>query len=419
MIWHNPAALAALALVAAPVIVHLLVRRHATRVVFPGMRFVPAVRAAAVRLRAPSDRSLLLLRMAIVAAAALAVAEPVLTTSARERAWERRVARAVIVDTSASVPAADAGRLADAAMRGAFVAHRFAVPDLRDGLRRAGEWLAAAPAARREIVVVSDFQRGSIDQAAISAVPVSTGVALLRAGQPRAAGRAAVVDGWRGAQWEPSLALDAASTQVTWTRRAEASSAALTVHAAAADRPAADRAAAAARSFGVPRIDPPPPIDVEFAGAPASRDTPPVTPWIASAAMALRDGEMLAETAAQVDVRERDGTMIVKAALPASSPLAPLVIRAALLAAAPRVVDREGETSAIDEQTLSHWRRDPAPIASTGSGPDESDGRWFWALALTLLLVEEILRRRGVSSREGEGSSSARRATGGAHADAA
>src|SRR5262249_1608797 len=157
-----------------------------------------------------------------------------------------------------------------------------AVPDLRDGLRRASEWLTAAPAARREIVVVSDFQRGSIDNADIAGVPGSTGVALLGAGQPHAAGRASSVDGWRGAQGEPSLTLDAASTQVTWPRRGEPSSAGLTVHAAAADRAAADRAAEAARSFGVPRSDPPRPIDVEFAGAPAARETAPVTPWIAS-----------------------------------------------------------------------------------------------------------------------------------------
>jgi Aerotolerance regulator N-terminal len=402
MIWNHPAALAGLALVAAPVIVHLLVRRHATRMVFPAMRFVPAVRAAAVRLRAPSDPGLLLLRIGIVAAAAVAAAQPLLKTAARQRAWDSRIARAVIVDTSASVPSADATRLADGALAGAFVSHRFAASDLRDGLRRASEWLATAAAARHEIAIVSDFQRGSIDEADVAGVARSTGVTLLRAGQPRAVMHGASVDGWRGARWDASLALESASTQVTWTRGDQMTRTGLTVRAGEGDRAAADRAAHAARSFGVPHAEPSRPVEVSFDGAPAEADTPPATPWIVSAAIALRGSELLAETGARIEVGERDGVMRVKAALPASSPVAPAVVRAALLAAAPRIFDPEAERAVVDESVLSRWRRDAAPVASTAQLSDESDGRWLWALALALLLVEGIVRRRGASIQERE-----------------
>ena len=90
MIWNHPAALFGLVLVAGPLLVHLLVRQHAVRVLFPGMRFVPTVRAAAVRLRAPSDAALMALRMAIVVAAVLAVAQPLLSTASRRQSWDAR-----------------------------------------------------------------------------------------------------------------------------------------------------------------------------------------------------------------------------------------------------------------------------------------------------------------------------------------
>jgi Aerotolerance regulator N-terminal len=409
MIWIHPAALAGLAFLAAPVLVHLLIRHHAARVVFPAMRFVTGIRAAAVRLRTPSDRLLLLLRLAIVALAVLAVAQPVFMTAARTRAWNARVARAVIIDTSASVPVAIATRLGDEAARGAFVSHRLEQDDLRDALRRASDWLATAPAARREIAIVSDFQRGTIDEGDIAGVPASTGIAVFRAGAPNAVTGLRQIDGWRRSRWQPSLAIEPGSTRVSWTRTGETDGpSGLTVRAAAADQRAAERAAEAARSFGVPMAGPSRRIDVAFAGAAVTADTPPATPWIASAAIALRRSALLAETGADVRVAERDGVMAATVSLPATSPLAPAVIRAVLLAGAPDVADREAESTTLDDVVLTRWRRDPTPIAGIPLGPDESDGRWLWALALGLLLVEGLVRRRSTVAEPQE-----------AHADAA
>ena len=102
--WINPAALAGLAAVAGPVLVHLLRRQRATH----GSRSQPSgswrrLTSAAARLRNPSDLLLLSLRIAIVAAAAIAAAQPMLMTGWRRAAWEQRINRALVVDDSESL----------------------------------------------------------------------------------------------------------------------------------------------------------------------------------------------------------------------------------------------------------------------------------------------------------------------------
>src|SRR5262245_59432553 len=101
--WQNVAALWALPLLAIPIIVHLLRVHRADRVLFPSLRFVQPSRTAAVRLRMPSDLLLLALRLTIVAMTIAALARPVVVTSSRLRNWNASTARAVVVDTSASM----------------------------------------------------------------------------------------------------------------------------------------------------------------------------------------------------------------------------------------------------------------------------------------------------------------------------
>ena len=103
MVWLAPAALLGLTAVLLPIAIHLLWRRTARRVVVPTTRFVEDGQASATRVRPPADLPLLLVRMGIVAAAALALAQPLLMTSGRERAAAATIARAVVVDISASV----------------------------------------------------------------------------------------------------------------------------------------------------------------------------------------------------------------------------------------------------------------------------------------------------------------------------
>ena len=86
-------------------IIHLLKRQRATRVPFPTLRFLTDSRAAAVKLRSLSDPLLLVLRVAAIAAAVLAAAQPDVVTSWQRARDDRRLARAIVVDTSSSTNA--------------------------------------------------------------------------------------------------------------------------------------------------------------------------------------------------------------------------------------------------------------------------------------------------------------------------
>ena len=414
MIWLLPGAFAALVLLAGPAIVHMLARRNARRLVFPATHFVRAAQAAAVRLRRPSDLGLLLLRSAIVAAAILAAAQPLLLTPWRQAQWNARVARAVVVDTSRSMPDPGvAARLADEQARHVFAARRVNTSDLADGLDRAVRWLRAAPPSRREIVLISDFQRGSFDQAARQ-IPADVGVRLIRAGvQPRTR-RVTLppVEGWRGGVWQATATIDASGTRVSWLRGDSARYAEwITVMTRPADTVAADRALRAAASPGVAAGDANRRVIVRFAGAPPIVPAPQAvaSPWIAAAALsdALRGVEPA------VTVSERDGVMVVDAPIAGSAFEAPAVVRAAILAVRPAATaDAETEVATLSDDDLARWRRDAAPVATSAipiaNQGAESDARWLWALALILVAVEARVRRvpRRPTKRE-------------AHADAA
>ncbi len=110
--WLNPGALWALPLAALPVVIHLLRTHHAKRVAFPSLRFVQPSRTAAVRMRLPSDVLLMLVRVAVVALGVGALAGPIVLSETRVAAWNSRTARAVVVDVSDSMRAADGSGVA-------------------------------------------------------------------------------------------------------------------------------------------------------------------------------------------------------------------------------------------------------------------------------------------------------------------
>jgi len=391
--WQAPAALAALALVAGPVLVHLLTRRRARRVSFPGMRFEPAMTGAAVRIERPSDAALLALRVAAVAAAALAVAQPVWLSAARQRAWASRVTRAIVVDTSASVAPSIAAPLADRWREGAFASRRFESADVRDALQRAVAWLEAV-SGRRDIAIVSDFQLGAIDAGDLSTIPAAIGIHLERAGAPSASRAAARwIDGWRDAAWTP-LVSAAGGTQVTWRRGGGGLGSPVTVRAADAEMAAARRALAAARSWGITEAADRR-VEIAFAGAAVETSTPPRTAWIAAAAMRLQGDALAAAVDPALVIGERDGVMIAATRVRGASPQAPAVARAVLDAAAPNLVDPETEPRAVDEATIASWvsGRGAPPAPPDVVPPDTSDGRWLWGLALAFVLLEGAVRR--------------------------
>lgn len=410
MIWLAPWAFATAILLAGPVLVHMLLRRRARRVLFPAAHFLTATRAAAVRFRRPSDGWLLLVRLLIVTAAVAAAARPLLLAPWRVSQWDARTSRAVVVDTSRGMPLPGvADGLARQEISTAFRAQRFAGADLRETVGRASAWLTASPPSRREIVVISDFPRGSLDATAIAAIPADVGVRLLRAGSQPAARSVTLppVHGWRGAAWQPEVSVAADSTHVTWTRQREADPLSwLTPLAAPADAAAAERALRAAASFGVAAGDASRRVAVVFAGARFEGAPQPVrTPWMARAVLALRDSRLLRETATDVTVGESAGVLVVQTPIGAAATAAPAVLRAVILAVRPAMLaDGEDETAGLPDVALADWARPAAPVTGrVGVMVDEGDARWFWIAALLLLLFEGWVRRaHGRRAREAE-----------------
>ena len=199
MIWRNPVAWLGLATLLIPVAIHLLVRHRAEPRPFPSLRFVQPTRLASVRRKMISDWPLLLIRMAMLAAAVAALADPLWQSAARRAEWNARQARAIVVDTTPSVSRSARGdavrSLVQREAASAFRAETFGTKDVADGIRRAAAWLRTAPPARRELVVISDFQLGALDAAMLRDIPSHVGIRFVRSsaapvtrtadGQPR------------------------------------------------------------------------------------------------------------------------------------------------------------------------------------------------------------------------------------------
>jgi hypothetical protein len=292
-----------------------------------------------------------------------------------------------------------AARLADEQMRNVFAGRRVNTPDLADGIDRAVRWLQSAPPARREIVLISDFQQGSLDEAAVRLIPADVGLRLIRAGAQPGVRRVTLpqVEGWRGGMWQATATIEAIGTRVSWVRAESGRDVAwITVMSSPAEAVAADRALRAAVSAGVSAGDASRRIIVRFAGAPPIVPAPqPVTsPWIAAAALS----DVLRGVEPAVGVSERDGVMVVDAPIAAGAFEAPAIVRAAILAVRPAAIaDVEAEVVTLPDEDLARWRRDPAPVATPAipmaNDGGESDARWLWALALMLLVIESRARR--------------------------
>ncbi len=440
MVWLLPAALAGLTLLAGPLALHLLTRHRARRLPFPTLRFVPPSNTAAVRLRQPTDVWLLILRLAIVAFAVAACAQPLFVTSWRLAGWNGRVARAIVIDSSPSmtltdgpgrVPADLAAEIARAEETSAFQATRLDAADVNEGLTRATRLLDAMPPARREIVVISDFQQQVLDPRALAAIPKEIGLRFVRAGTApsRREWTGQPMSGWRGDRWEPTTAIDGTSTTTVW-RRAPTPVAVqgLSISTAHEEEQDVRIALRAAEAFGVPST----PTDTRVALALDGARLPPSfekAHEIRSRAGArllesLRANELLAQASKNVedptDLRvsapwtpmirdsrgrtlvaaaEADGEVLVRAATRAPSIFATALIRALLLsrdvAPAP-----DQEVNQIRDVQLDSFRREPGPVTpQSWPRADRTDARWFWTAALVLLLTETWIRGRATPRR--------------------
>ena len=393
IVWLFPAALAGLVAVAGPVLVHLLHRQQARRVIVPTIRFVRAGELSAGRLRRLADPWLLLIRIAIVACAALALARPLLLNDARRAGWSDRIARVVLVDASDSArPHVDAAQL-DAEMSGGHPATVIETSDLRRGLRRAVAWLDDSPPARREIVVLSDFQAGTISETDVEQVPTDIGLRLVQSPAAPAAAEGRTIELLdRERRLAGRLELGDAATSVAYEGRTAALDG-LIIQAPPAQAAGVARLLRVVQAAGAVAPSAEEPIVIRFPGASPSGDLEGSAGEGMSAAAhrLLRSPEI---RGIDVRVSHGSGALIVDVHADPASLEAALVVKAALDARHDPGAFGELEPRRIDVATLTRWSRPPGPAdAGAWRQTDESDGRWLWALALALLVVETFVRR--------------------------
>ena len=390
--WLNPVALVTLSAVAAPILVHLLLRHRALRTVVPTVRFVPRLQPRSIRLRRPSDPWLLVVRAGIVACAALALAAPLFVTEARRANWGKRIARAVIVDTPDGVLAPALGELVRAETAGSDPTRLEDTRELPVALRRAVNWLRRSPPARREIVVLSPFRLGAIRESDLMRVPDDIGLRFVRAPHqvPRdpLRGRVAGLDGSR--PFQARLAQD--SIAVEFGPPEHGALGGLVIHARPDEANAVERLRRVLGRVGVADADAARPIVVRFRGGGAFGSGQAESAETKAAALRLLDDPAIA--AAPVAVSVSGDELRVDADMDAGSLDAAIVVRAALEARIDPGAAAAQEVALIPEATLRSWSRDAAlPSGENARQSDRSDARWFWLAALLLLALEGALRR--------------------------
>jgi len=435
MIWQNPWAWTGLLLLALPVLIHLLGRRSARIQPFPTLRFLSESRLQAVRRTKLTDVLLLSVRGAILLAAVAALAQPLRLTDTRARATAVQIARALVIDTSYSMrrstatgetAAAAARREADRLGAAASASLRLETAEPARALPGAAAWLRQQP-VRGEIVVVSDFQNGTLDAAALAAVPPAVGLRLEPVATVEQTGEITIVLA-RHAEVETVAAVQAAAaeTTVTWNLRAGGTgSGAPELLAGASGRDTARAALDAALAAGLPApADSTLPVSIVFPDYTererVMREGGPLNRWMAAVAMRLQNDATLAEAADATGsvalagavpdttrwvslLRTPEGHPLVLAAggdgrlwlllrgEPASL-ISVALIRAAARASGPPAPPAEFDPATIPTAVLAGWQRPPLE-PERPRGTNDSDGRWLWVLALALLGMETLMRR--------------------------
>jgi hypothetical protein len=441
ILWHNPAVLFGLAAIAAPILIHILVQRRAEAFAFPTLRFLQPTRLAAMRRHLLEDAALLAVRAGIFTAAVAALAGPLIITPARRHAWDRRIVRAVVSHGGADLgPPLDLGPPTRTEHAPPL---RIATGSIPDGIRRAVAWLEASPPARRELVIASPFPIGSITAADIAAVPASIGLRFERAGALPAArtvdaGRVLATNG----VFDRDATLDGVRTLVRDTAAPERAVWPIEIINAPDAQPAIDAAVAAVLSQRVwaPAADrrarvviagsdrtlgpePGPRVRSDPGAGPDPR--PIRTPWIGDAvAILTRDGDLQAAAArvaggfaearfstppwltvaASGDGRPlavaavSGSRLVVASAAPPDDLFTPLLLRSIANALGAGPNPAHAEVVPIADRWLRERERPPAPPAPPDAGAlrredADTDRRWFWLAALSLLALETWMRR--------------------------
>ena len=440
MIWQNPWAWLGLGTIAIPVLIHFLGRDRAPRYSFPSLRFIEIAELPPTRRTRLHDLLLLATRVALLAVAVAALAQPLLLLRSRRAAIDDRLARAVVVDTSASMfrSTPTGNRAIDSARSAARTLASGARPGIiiettspRSVIDGAIGWLESQP-SRRELVIVSDFQVGAVDSVAIAAVPGAIGIRAVAIPAKPTDPRFEQASIARAASIVARIDVASAATNVSWLLGSPTGATVEPrIEIDAGDRPTVDAVASVARIVGVAEpIDSTSQVTVVFGNAPdrdelARRATRVTSPKLIDLVARVRADFLLASTQNQTDGRadtvlshfgpamisDVSGRATAVAAEDTASGTHRLLVfsndslisvrSVALIAAIRRALSVAPSIGELDPSTISpsviaSWQRGPgaSPTRETvDSGNGSSDGRWLWALVLALIGVESWLRR--------------------------
>ncbi|MSO49860.1 MAG: hypothetical protein EXQ49_08145 [Acidobacteria bacterium] len=399
-----PWAFAGLVAVAAPVLVHWLARQQADRLAFPTLRFLVRTPPVSVRRHRLRDLPLLFVRVLIVVAAVAALAQPVWVRPAAPAA---RPARAIVVDTSASLRRALAdGRVGRDVAReaaAAFAANvsggeppAMVIPAerLAGGVAQAAAWLAREEAPR-ELIVVSDFQTGALVASDLDAVPPDAGVRLVPvpvsgpvpAEPAPARGRLRVVAGAPGSEEARRAAAAEAAARTTIEAPKKTSGVFL-------------EEKDTRRLFEVALVSQDTSIWQAVRASSQPIDTTGLFAWVSDIRRELDRAGWRKEKTSGVffakktpDVFSETGLAVFTNADPGSLEAATLMAAILRVVGPTALTPAEREPDTLAPATLQAWQREPAPRPAPGRNSGRSDGRWLWALALALLALETWMRR--------------------------
>ena len=375
--FAQPWAWLGLAGLAVPIAIHMLARHQAVHTLFPSLRFIDVTDVTFIKRQRLTDIPLLLIRLAVVAVAVAAMAGPRwLAASAVGRA----TVMAVVVDGSAGVVGGEAMTMARSAAATASSSTVVEAPSLASGIESAVAWLSTQTGAR-ELVIVSDFQRGSLDAADIAMVPSGVGVRFTPV--PRAP-----------TTLPPGFELRGDRSRMTWPVAPATSSLPLTVK-AGADQARADAMLSAVASL----------VMTSSADASARRATllfpgAPDRAAMVAAARAIDQPWMFAvaqpllndpHTRGHVDVRAANAELIVMVDNDPGSPLSAGIASTVLTSLVQPLAWSEFEPEAIAPEQLRQWER--APSDAPSANEREPQGRWLWLIVIGLLGIETWMRR--------------------------
>ena len=408
MIWLNALALVGLAGIVLPVLIHLLARGRAKTYRFPSLRFIDPSQLLPTRRTRVQDPLLLALRCTIVGLAAFALAQPVFLTARRKRAIEQGVARAIVVDTSASmqrstpsgISALDSSRRAARAM--ANDAQASIIIETNDPARAtsaASSWLTDRRQSG-DLAIISDFQRGQLDSNDVKTIPAEISVTLHRIPVVNAP---VVETHWMAGDRRISVRATPRGelTDAEWTTSKESTErSAVTLLDAETNRSAVDATRIAAATAAVPeRQDSSRAVSIVFPGYVDRRTTDTTAqaayaPWMADLLRRINARGNDVSKATVTVVGNRRELLLFTDSAPASLASVRIVAAArAAVSAGTALTELEPET--LSEREVASLAR-PARSGTTPRSSDpngESDARWFWAVVLVLLVIEVPLRR--------------------------